>query len=125
MIHFCQKCFTLLETKKQGDNIVLKCSNCDYFETIEATHIIHSKNYKEERSKVSIPSSTIYDVAVRRTTKVKCLNESCPSLKPENWGSRTSTGFVVEPNVMISTVYDSDRVCTYICRICGQAFRPT
>lgn len=133
-VEFCPKCKTLLETKKQAEGAVtLKCTNCDYTSNITGRHMIRSKIYKDEHTATKIPYATIYDPAIRHTTRIKCLNERCPSLDSNNWGKTLSElnvpdlvdrGFKVEPKVMISTVYDTDRVATYICCICGYTFRP-
>jgi DNA-directed RNA polymerase subunit M/transcription elongation factor TFIIS len=125
LLEFCQKCQTLLLTKKdEAGAVLLKCPNCEYYREINGRHIIHSNKFKDDRSTKQVPYCTIYDSAVKRTTRISCKNNECPSLDEEQWGTETDRGIRVEPNVMIATVYDADRVSTYICRICGLVFRP-
>lgn len=124
MLEFCPKCQTLLLTEKEDADVMLKCPNCDYKKDIKGRHVIHTNKYKDQTSSRQVPYATIYDDAIKRTTRVKCNNTECPSLDTEQWGTRTDRGIMVEPNVIVSTVYDADRVATYICRVCGQIFRP-
>lgn len=124
LLEFCPKCQTLLLTEKDESDVFLKCPNCQYHRDIDGLHLIHSNKFKDDRSTRQVPFSTIYDNAVKRTTRVPCRNADCPSLDKDKWGTDTERGIKVEPNVMIATVYDVNRVATYICRICGDVFRP-
>lgn len=124
LLEFCPKCQTLLQAEKDDTKVLMKCSNCVYSKDIEGRHIIHSNKIKDDHTNQQVPFATIYDSAIKRTTRVKCRNTNCDSNNPKKWGSVTDRGFKVEPNVMIATVYDANRVATYVCRICGKIFRP-
>lgn len=124
LLEFCPKCQTLLITEKDDTEVLLKCNNCEYTKEITTRHTIHSNKHKDDHANRVIPYSTIYDDAVKRTTRVICKNSDCPSLNLERWGTVTENGIKVEPNVIVSTVYDPDKIATYICRICGHIFRP-
>lgn len=124
LLEFCPKCLTLLLTEKDESDVFLKCPNCEYRREIDGRHLIHSNKFKDDRTTRQVPFCTIYDNAVKRTTRVPCRNKDCPSLDREKWGTDTDRGIKVEPNVMIANVYDINRVATYICRICRHVFRP-
>lgn len=124
LLEFCPKCQTLLLTAKDENNVLLQCPNCVYYREIDGRHLIHSNKFRDDHSTEQVPYCTIFDSAVKRTTRVPCTNASCPSLDIDQWGSETDRGIKVQPDVMIATVYDANRIATYICRICGHVFRP-
>jgi DNA-directed RNA polymerase subunit M/transcription elongation factor TFIIS len=124
LLEFCPKCQTLLLTEKYENDVLLKCPNCEYSRPIAGLHTIHSNKFKGSGTTTNVPFATIYDSAVKRTTRVPCQNTTCPSLDQTRWGSNTDRGIKVEPNVMISTIYNADRITTYICRVCGKIFGP-
>jgi len=125
LLNFCPECMTLLLTKKTSDDEVhLKCPNCEYSSPITKLHIIHSNKFTDDQSTQLVPYATIFDDSVKRTTRVRCRNESCATINPDNWGDVNDRGIKVEPNVIIATVYDANRIATYICRVCGMIFKP-
>jgi DNA-directed RNA polymerase subunit M/transcription elongation factor TFIIS len=125
LLEFCPACHTLLVTEKDSNTgVVLKCSNCDYSREILGRHLIHSNKFKDDRTTKHVPFCTIFDSAVKRSSRIVCQNAACPSRDPNRWGQDTDQGIKVEPNVMIASVYSADRTATYICRICHEIFRP-
>lgn len=124
-LSFCPDCQTLLQTERDT-TVVHKCPNCTYETEIKGLHLIHNIKFKETGSVVShIPTSTVHDAAVKRTTRVQCKNAECPSLDIQQWGNISLThGFKIEPNTMIINYNDPNRISTYICRICDHIFRP-
>ena len=66
----------------------------------------------------------IFDSAVKRTAKVICTNTECQTLNPDMWGQLTQRGIRIQPDTQVINFQDPDRVSTYVCRICGNIFRP-
>jgi DNA-directed RNA polymerase subunit M/transcription elongation factor TFIIS len=123
---FCPDCQTLLSTNKDDaeGSVLLKCPNCNFSRPIETLHIIHSNTFKDDHGTQHIPYATIFDPAVKRTTRVPCSDSECPTRDPAKWGTFNERGIKVEPSVLIATVYDPNRLATYVCRICGNIFKP-
>ena len=120
---FCPHCQSLLLTERE-EEVFLKCPTCTYTGKLGGLHLLHGNRLKDSGLTTQLPYTTIFDSTTKRTTRVSCLNASCPSLDPAKWGTKTETGIVVQPDVIMINYTDPDRVSTYICRVCGHVFRP-
>lgn len=121
-MNFCVQCDTLLDYQG-GQTTINVCPNCDHHSEIEGGRKLKSTIYKSS-AVATISSATLYDPTLKRTYKLTCVNDDCPSRDPKMWGSRTENGFVVQPDVVIMNYNHVNRVNTYICTICGATFSP-
>ena len=122
-LSFCPDCQSLLTTESD-EKVYLKCPSCAYVKDLEGCHLLHSNRIKDSALSNHLPYTTIYDATIKRSTKVRCINGQCPSLDPTQWGQPLDNGIIVQPDVMLMNYNDPDRISTYICRVCGQVFRP-
>jgi len=125
MSQFCPECHTLLltEVDEETKSVHLKCPNCVYKQEITGQHMLYSMRLQGGAAS-HVPYGTIFDSAVKRSARVACRNEACPSLDPEQRGRVNDAGIVIQPDVVIINYNDpEERRSTYICRICGTMFR--
>ena len=126
-LSFCEQCNTLLPPLPELDSgdaggfigVKLRCTNCPYEKKVDGNHVVYSHNIKSKANTSSIDMATIYDSAVKRTSRVSCPVPECKANNPEHWGSLNENGIVIQPDIMVINYNDSNRVSTYLCRTCG------
>ena len=123
-LSFCEQCNTLLPPLPELDSgdaglVKLRCTNCPYEKKVDGSHVVYSHNIKSKANVSIIDMSTIYDSAVKRTSRVSCPVLSCKANNPEFWGTLNENGIVIQPDIMVINYNDANRVSTYLCRTCG------
>ena len=124
-LQFCKQCSTLLVSQPLVDGtttsgVKLICTNCSYEEHVTGNHVIYSHNIKSKSDTTNIDLSTLYDSAVKRTSRIRCPLPDCKANKPELWGQiNDENGIVIQPDVMVINYNDTNRVSTFLCRTCG------
>ena len=125
-LSFCPNCQTLLDTERD-EKVYLKCPSCSYTQDLKVGHLLHSNKLTtkgQPSGTIELPYAMIFDSAVKRTTKVKCVSSECLSNVLSKWGTFTDRGILIQPDTMVINFQDPDRISTYICRVCGNIFRP-
>lgn len=118
-LRFCSNCDTLMDYIGSD----LKCTNCSREEPVKSKSLLNSTVYQTAVTS-KIESSTIYDPAIRRTSKMSCVNSECPTHDIGQWGMRTAEGTVIQPDCVMVSYHSKERTNTYICRICKVMFEP-
>lgn len=94
------------------------CEQCNYKEPMKSRKLKSTIYISSNRTDAG--DSIIYDQALKSTSKVMCANKACPSRDINKWGTYTPSGFRIQPDMAIMNYNDrSNRVNTYVCRICG------
>jgi DNA-directed RNA polymerase subunit M/transcription elongation factor TFIIS len=120
---FCPTCKALLVTDNEGE-VSKKCPICSFTRPIEQRHLLRSNKFKDHGNAIELPYGMLYDDAVKRSTKIACQDEECPSKDIEQWGNMTTNNIRIQPDTMIINYNDRNRVATYVCRICGLVYKP-
>ena len=125
-LQFCKHCNTLLVSEPLEDDgtstpkgVRMKCTNCSYERDVQGNHIIYSHNIKAKNNTTIIDMATLYDSAVKRTSRTRCPIPDCKANNPEYWGQLNDKGIIIQPDVMVINYSDTNRISTFLCRTCG------
>lgn len=123
VLKFCPKCNSLFNyTSDEAERLQLLCKSCGFKESTERAGVIHVKFVQEADSGIShyaLPhGETKHEVALFRTTKLKCPNMKCPSLDVEQWkedGTNLPVTYLLnQPQV--------DRSMYMLCSVCSTSW---
>ena len=122
-MEFCPHCNTILSVATEDGYMQQRCSNCGHKEIIGTGRLVKATNYKFTGT--TLNPSMIYDRALAKTTKVKCVRAECDSNNPTKLGQVRPDGVRIQTDILLTNHISEERVMTYICRICGCAFGPS
>jgi DNA-directed RNA polymerase subunit M/transcription elongation factor TFIIS len=82
MDNFCPECNNLLYFKEEDNELLKYCKRCG-FKIISNETIIDTTDYNnsDTSSSKTYNPFAIYDSRLGRTTKIKCINNMCLSIK--------------------------------------------
>src|SRR3989344_6168998 len=115
IIQFCEGCSSLMSYREKEDSgLELYCRSCGRTtDTSISGRILNIKHKSTTRIK---PSDELhYDTTQRMTKHIDCTNPLCDSNKVELWGTIREDGLVIQPDIMLTNYFTSDRRMTYIC----------
>jgi DNA-directed RNA polymerase subunit RPC12/RpoP len=105
--------------------LVLACTRCGKeVRTDSRAKVLKASRMTHKMNRERLNASMIYDMSLRKTARISCPQEACPSRSSDLWGGQVpETGVVVQPAVAVTNFTSRDRVGEYICLVCRSTFK--
>lgn len=125
LLEFCPTCQSLMTAQSnESHDLILACRRCGKeIPSDGSTKILKASRMTHKMNRERLNASMIYDMALRKTARITCPMEACPSRDHRQWGTQVpETGVVIQPAVAVTNFTSRDRVAEYICLICRSTF---